>query len=686
MKLQPIIRVKLAKFREDYELKNESEGVAFERFANQTILSSHQPGVFSVDDSLLDGVCIGGQNDMGLDGICIKLNGLLIHALQDAKDIFEKYNRADIEFIFIQSKYKEKFDSGEYSKFTTGVVDFLSNDHFQPHNSKIQEWLDIKEFLLSDTVMMRWSRNPEIRLYYVVMGTWDESPHIIALSQKCEKEVESLETYGDFSVQYIDSAAFKRILDESENSFSVVLNVIDTFSLTAVEKVDNSSIILCTAEELSKLLISEEGLIRKSLFDDNVRDYQGDTNINQDILDTIETDPLSFVLLNNGITIVCDEITSGNRKVSIKNPQIVNGCQTCNVIYEAGKKKLDLSKVTIIAKVIATSSLDITNRIVKGTNRQNIVYDEAFEITRQFHKDLEDLFNALTAENGVRLFYERRSKQYSDNPTIKPFEKINLRGILQGFVSIFLNEPFKGHRHESKLLQEYRNKIFIDTQSKYPYYVAALIYSKFDHAHRADIIPKDLVPYKMHLCWLIKELAVPNAPTINNEKEIDRYCDQLMKKILDENEWNKTLAKACSVFSEKQAEWISQKGNSYKYGIKDSTEFFNYLKSFLYMQTPTIPKAKENDSDTLRFRGTVIKTGVDRNGNYYGFITRQPHDVFFHEKDNAGLSFDGLTGQEVLYNIITDSKSGNEKAVAIVSIRQKQTKSTVAKFEKLIYT
>ena len=87
------------------------------------------------------------------------------------------------------------------------------------------------------------------------------------------------------------------------------------------------------------------------------------------------------------------------------------------------------------------------------------------------------------------------------------------------------------------------------------------------------------------------------------------------------------------------------------------------------MQTPTIPKAKENDSDTLRFRGTVIKTGVDRNGNYYGFITRQPHDVFFHEKDNAGLSFDGLTGQEVLYNIITDSKSGNEKAVAIVSIR-----------------
>ena len=47
MKLQPIIRVKLAKFREDYELQSVSDGIAFERFANQIILSTHQPGAFS---------------------------------------------------------------------------------------------------------------------------------------------------------------------------------------------------------------------------------------------------------------------------------------------------------------------------------------------------------------------------------------------------------------------------------------------------------------------------------------------------------------------------------------------------------------------------------------------------------------------------------------------------------------
>ena len=677
MKLQPIIRVKLAKFREDYELHNCSDGVAFERFANRTILSAHQPSAFSVDDSLLEDVCIGGQNDMGLDGICIKLNGLLIHTLQDAKDIFDRYNRAEIEFIFIQSKYKEKFDSGEYAKFVNGVEDFLSEEHLQPRNSKIDEWLAIKDYLLSDTVMMRWAHNPDVRLYYVVMGTWDESPHIIALSQKVEKAISLMETYGEVSVQYIDSSAFKRILDENENSFSVVLNVIDTFSLTAVEKVENSSIILCTAAELSKLLVSEEGLIRKNLFDDNVRDYQGDTAINNEIYKTIETDPESFVLLNNGITIVCDEISSGNRKVSIKNPQVVNGCQTCNVIYEAGKHNLDLDKVTVVAKVIATRSLDITNNIVKGTNRQNIVYDEAFEITRQFHKELEDLFNALAKEKGIRLFYERRSKQYFDNPTIKPFEKINLRGILQSFISIFLNEPYKGHRHESKLLQEYRNKIIIDTQSKYPYYIAALINSKFDRIYRSDGIPKELYPYKMHLCWLIKELAGGNAPTINNEKEIDRYCEKLQEVILDDEAWSNVLNSACELFVEKQSAWISEKGYSYKYGVKESSEFFAYLKNSLYTQElPNISVQSESDnsehdsceSDTLRFRGTVLKVRIDRNSRYYGFISRIPQNIFFHEKDNPDLSFETLEGTEVLYNIITDDYSGNEKAIAIAPI------------------
>ena len=287
------------------------------------------------------------------------------------------------------------------------------------------------------------------------------------------------------------------------------------------------------------------------------------------------------------------------------------------------------------------------------------MYDEAFEITRTFHKDLEDLFNALVIENGVRLFYERRSKQYTNNLTIKPYEKINLRGIIQSFVSVFLNEPYKGHRHESKLLQEYKNKIFIDSQSKYPYYVASLILSKMDREYRIGTIPKDLLPYKMHLCWIIKELLEPNSPTINNEKEIDQYCKNIQKKILDSKIWNDKVQESYKRFLSIQELWISEKGIAYKYGIKDSTDFFAFLQSRIHTQTiPFITR-----DNPLLCRGTVIKVILGRHGRHYGFISKMPNDIFFHEMDNPGLDFSKLYAKDVLYATDRDKITGKEKAV-----------------------
>ena len=53
--------------------------------------------------------------------------------------------------------------------------------------------------------------------------------------------------------------------------------------LTPSPGVDNSCIALCYASEFLKLLTTDEGVIRKSLFDDNVRDYQGSNSVNDEI-------------------------------------------------------------------------------------------------------------------------------------------------------------------------------------------------------------------------------------------------------------------------------------------------------------------------------------------------------------------------------------------------------------------
>jgi len=230
------------------------------------------------------------------------------------------------------------------------------------------------------------------------------------------------------------------------------INTNAELQLTDVDKIKKSSIFLCMANDYIPLLENSEGFIRKSIFFDNVRDFQGMTNINNEVLDTISVKPNSFILLNNGITVICDSFEQQNRRIKIKNPQIVNGCQTSNLLFMAYKQGKDISNVSISIKLIETSDPEIINDIVKGTNKQNIVYDAAFETTKPFHKDLERVFEAISSEeviNSDKIYYERRSRQFSNNYLIKQYQKVNIRILIQSYVSTFLKQPHQGHRHES---------------------------------------------------------------------------------------------------------------------------------------------------------------------------------------------------------------------------------------------
>jgi hypothetical protein len=333
------------------------------------------------------------------------------------------------------------------------------------------------------------------------MGKWHDSKHQLALAEQLKDDIGQLNTYAEPIVHFVDLTGFKSILDSNDNNFEVVINSIDTMPLTSVNGVENSCLLMCFANELNKLLRTNEGIIRKSLFDDNVRDFQGDNTINSEIDKTIVSEPEKFALLNNGITIVCEKYIPSNRQITIKNPQIVNGCQTSHVIFKHSENSAVLEKDPLIIKVISTQSQEITNQIVRGTNRQNIVLDEAFETTKPFHKELEEFINALSPDY-ERFYYERRSKQYDHNPSISQFEKLNLRIIIHAFVSMYLNHPHLSHRHESKLLDTFGNILFKDFQSKLPYFTSSLAFLKIEKLFRKQKLSKEYYTFKYHILMI----------------------------------------------------------------------------------------------------------------------------------------------------------------------------------------
>ncbi|NDV67511.1 AIPR family protein [Dysgonomonas sp. 25] len=658
MNLEPIINAKFKKFREQLELNDIADGNAFEKYVNYVILSSHQPDAFNGDNELLEKVNVGGTHDMGIDGIAIKLNGLLIRDLAEAKDLVKRFPRVSVEFIFIQSKYKSDFDKGEFNNFADGVREFLSEKQRQPHSPEIKSLIKIKDFLISEEAVYKWEDNPNVRLYYVAMGKWHNSKHQLALAEQFKDDVNSLNTYKEPVIHFIDIDGFKGIIDSNENNFEVVLNSIDTMPLTSVDKVDNSCMLLCYASELKKLLSTDEGIIRKSLFDDNVRDFQGDNNINTEIGRTIKEEPEKFALLNNGITIVCEKYTPSNRQITIKNPQIVNGCQTSHVIFNVEES----NTVPLVIKLISTQDIEITNQVVRGTNRQNIVLDEAFETTKKFHKELEDVINALSPEY-ERFYYERRSKQYDHNPSITQYQKLNFRIIVHSFVSMFINEPHLSHRHESKLLDTYSNILFKDYQSKLPYFASCLTFYKLEKLFRKNKLDKPKhYTYKYHLMMIFRELIAGKSPNINSEQMVDEHS-RLILNVLKSDD--KTLAKfveSIDIFDKTREHWEKELHKS-PHGIKDN-------KDFTLLLLKRVRKNNQHVTDLVddvdfRYKGKIVKIIKDKFGKYCGFIERKPNNVFFHSNSAKGLNLFNSEGKLVSYRVSTNPKSGQLLAVDV---------------------
>ena len=68
----------------------------------------------------------------------------------------------------------------------------------------------------------------------------------------------------------------------------------------------------------------------QSIFESNIRDYQGSVIVNIEIHNTLaQNNNIDFWWLNNGITILASNISSMTSKfLMVTEPEIVNGLQT----------------------------------------------------------------------------------------------------------------------------------------------------------------------------------------------------------------------------------------------------------------------------------------------------------------------------------------------------------------------
>lgn len=646
--MDPILKGYLKDFRSEFNFENVDESTLFEDFANYCIVKREATASFELEQ-----LNIGKNGNPGIDGMAILLNGVVINEPNDVHYFINKKQSFDVDIILTQSKTASKFDSGEILKFISSAKNILLGTDVEfKFNTDCQIKKEILSTVWENSINLR--QPPTVKLYYVTTGRWEDPKEC---KDFIDQEISTFDKSGYFkSVTFVPIDAdriktyYKEIKNRNEKEIIFQSHVI----LPQIKGVDESYLGIIPSSEYIKIIQNSDGEIAKQVFYDNVRDFQGMNQVNQDIDKTVKTktEHSRFAIYNNGITIVAKSLRKIGTKFILQDFQIVNGCQTSHIIHLNRANLTD--DLCIPIKIVVTADYEATNNIIHATNSQTEVKSEAFESLKPFHKNLEEFFLAQNKLGNPEMHYERRSKQY-DGTKINNNQVITIARLIKNFVSVHILEPHNSHKYYGELLDYYADSIFVDAHLPEPYYLASLLCSQYEGLARANNKRLPDKRLKGHvLAGMAMFLHEGKPPLRPNAKRFAEVVQKLTNKDLV----LKTMDESINIVSALAAKWDANPRNRHQ--VKTfTTELIDEVTKKLSAPAP----ASGQDAHIPKQHST-IKAYLDLRG--FGFIHNTPDDIYFHITNvPAHLRTSITPGVDVYFRIIKTSRGLEAREIEI---------------------
>ncbi|MEG3923039.1 AIPR family protein [Microcoleus sp. T3_A4] len=527
--MHKIISSSLKTFSEEHCIESMNEAKRFEHFVNYCIASKYYSG--RIDTS---GITTGDE-DPGIDGVIIIVDGELVTTEEEIDAIFESHRRnVEVEFIFIQSKTSEKFEKKELTNFGDCVYDFLSDHPEHSYDEILSEAHKIFDKVVVNFHKVKHGK-PNTRTYFVTTGVWNDEKELSAALKVNQKKLESTGYFNNVESLKLDRDEIITLLISIRQPVEAKVKVKGCIPYDNIKGVEEAYICVIPAKNFINSLLknADDDRIKSGIFEENVRAFLGESNsVNSSIKDTLTSKETRdrFAILNNGITIVSPDVRVQSDTISLSNYQIVNGCQTSHVLFR-NKELLTDDSTMLTVKVIEVSDADIINQIVQATNNQSYVEDEKFLSLKSKAKNIEVYFNSCNDDAGdeLKIFFERRERQYS-GLKISDSKIFDIRTVARAFSAMFLEIPHIAASYPTQIFQQSENKLFLDEQNEIAYYCATLALYKFNKLFNSKKLPSDFSKYKWHTLMLLKYLINNGIKTPElNSKKITQYCQDIIK-------------------------------------------------------------------------------------------------------------------------------------------------------------
>lgn len=298
-----------------------------------------------------------------------------------------------------------------------------------------------------------------------------------------------------------------------------------------------------SADELKRVFL-EHGY---AMFRRNPRGPLGSNNVNKEIRRTLE-DPIErgrFYLLNNGLTAVCDTfsvIDEEDKTVSVRDLQIVNGCQTTWNIVEHAKRGGSLEGVSLSMKLVEAPEADtISTNISQASNSQSQMKDWDFLFNEGEQIALQSQFEHLDEP----LFYElKRGEQKYIVGTRQ--RKTTMKDVAQAMWA-FIGHPSEAKDRLREIPRFYKNansayhEVFFEGVSAKHLLLPLEIHNRVKRQWKeSSAQEQNSQDYqnsgdaRLHIVWLIGQMIF-KATQIEDYKDIDiEALNQITNRI---DEW-----------------------------------------------------------------------------------------------------------------------------------------------------
>ena len=455
-----VLKSHFDQFKTQFELANLPECDAFELFAIYCVVSQYVKNETITKDLLLD-LNIGNGGDWGIDGFVILVNGKIVKTKEAFNDLYEANPQLSIDFVIVQAKTSESFSSALLGQTLDGAENFLRYvsgvTNLPSCNNEIADYRDLMREIYTKSADFKDKLNPNMTVYYIACGDYKSQSDFTSKIDATNNFVKETILINKFVANVVGKKELVSMYKDTKSQLTKDIKVEHKLTMPDVDKITESYLCLVPFSEFKKLIIDEQGDIIESVFYDNVRAFQGLNSVNNAMAQSLmDGDIQLFTAMNNGITIIAKDLKPTGTNIHLVDYQIVNGCQTCNVLHKY-QHVSNIDDLKLIVKIISSQDKDISKKIIVGNNSQTEVKREQLISLLDSQRYIEEYYNAQNKYE--KLYYERRSKQYRNSGANIPIGKvITISFQILAYISMIMGKPEKVRGYYGSIVEQFEKE------------------------------------------------------------------------------------------------------------------------------------------------------------------------------------------------------------------------------------